>query len=121
MFPVLKALRNTIIYHLGSVALGAFIIAIIQFVRVSKMACSSFAGCAVHVWQAYLVAVVGASLLPSRDLVRGSHQVRRPSERLSPGCLSQLEACHRKPMHCHRKPMSAPCGAATSCSGSSAT
>ena len=33
-FPVLKALRNTIIYHLGSVALGAFIIAIIQFIRV---------------------------------------------------------------------------------------
>lgn len=34
-FPVLKSLRNTMIYHLGSVALGAFIIAIIQFVRVS--------------------------------------------------------------------------------------
>lgn len=35
-FPVLKSLRNTMIYHLGSVALGAFIIAIIQFVRVSE-------------------------------------------------------------------------------------
>lgn len=43
MFPVLKALRNTIIYHLGSVALGAFIIAIIQFVRVSKAAFINFA------------------------------------------------------------------------------
>jgi hypothetical protein len=32
---VLKSLRNTMIYNLGSVALGAFIIAIIQFVRVS--------------------------------------------------------------------------------------
>lgn len=35
-FPVLKALRNTLIFHLGSVALGAFIIAIIQFVRVRQ-------------------------------------------------------------------------------------
>jgi cellobiose-specific phosphotransferase system component IIC len=34
-FPVLKALRNTMIYNLGSVAFGSFIIAIIQFVRVS--------------------------------------------------------------------------------------
>jgi choline transporter-like protein 2/4/5 len=33
-FPVLKALRTTVIYHLGSIALGAFIIALIQFVRV---------------------------------------------------------------------------------------
>lgn len=33
-FPVLKALRNTMIYNLGSVAFGSFIIAIIQFVRV---------------------------------------------------------------------------------------
>jgi len=31
---VLKALRTTVIYHLGSIALGAFIIALIQFVRV---------------------------------------------------------------------------------------
>lgn len=34
---MLKALRNTMIYHLGSVALGAFIIAIIQFVRVRSL------------------------------------------------------------------------------------
>lgn len=33
---MLKALRNTLIYNLGSVALGSFIIAIIQFVRVSQ-------------------------------------------------------------------------------------
>jgi hypothetical protein len=33
-FPVLKSLRNTMIYNLGSVAFGAFIIAIIQFARV---------------------------------------------------------------------------------------
>lgn len=39
-FPVLKALRNTMMYHLGSVALGAFIIAIIQFVRVSIDNCN---------------------------------------------------------------------------------
>lgn len=36
-FPVLKSLRNTMIFHLGSVAFGAFIIAIIQFVRVSSV------------------------------------------------------------------------------------
>jgi choline transporter-like protein 2/4/5 len=32
-FPVLKAMRNTVIFHLGSIALGAFIIAVIQFIR----------------------------------------------------------------------------------------
>jgi hypothetical protein len=31
--PVLAALKNTIVYHMGSVAFGSFIIAVIQFVR----------------------------------------------------------------------------------------
>lgn len=31
--PVLAALKNTIVYHLGSVAFGSFIIAVIQFIR----------------------------------------------------------------------------------------
>jgi hypothetical protein len=33
-FPVLKALRTTVVYSLGSIAIGSFIIAVIQFVRV---------------------------------------------------------------------------------------
>eukprot|EP00878_Enallax_costatus_P033529 GHUV01037026.1.p1 GENE.GHUV01037026.1~~GHUV01037026.1.p1 ORF type:complete len:159 (-),score=37.88 GHUV01037026.1:117-593(-) len=32
-FPVLKAMRTTVIFHLGSIALGSFIIAVIQFLR----------------------------------------------------------------------------------------
>lgn len=31
--PVLAALKNTIVYHMGSVAFGSFIIAVIQFIR----------------------------------------------------------------------------------------
>jgi hypothetical protein len=33
-FPVINAMRTTMFYHLGSVAFGSFIIAIVQFVRV---------------------------------------------------------------------------------------
>lgn len=32
-FPVLTSLKNTVVYHMGSIAFGAFIIAIIQLVR----------------------------------------------------------------------------------------
>ncbi|KAI8472764.1 MAG: plasma-membrane choline transporter-domain-containing protein [Monoraphidium minutum] len=32
-FPVVRAMRRTVIYNLGSIALGSFVIAIIQFVR----------------------------------------------------------------------------------------
>ena len=32
-FPILKSMRNTVIFNLGSVAFGAFIIAIIQLIR----------------------------------------------------------------------------------------
>jgi Plasma-membrane choline transporter len=32
-FPVLRALRLTVVYHLGSIALGSFIIALVQLVR----------------------------------------------------------------------------------------
>lgn len=32
-FPVLAALKNTVVYHLGSIAIGSFIIAIIQLIR----------------------------------------------------------------------------------------
>lgn len=33
-FPVINAMRTTMFYHLGSVAFGSFIIAIVQFIRV---------------------------------------------------------------------------------------
>lgn len=32
-FPVLRSLRRTLVFHLGSIALGSFVIAVIQFVR----------------------------------------------------------------------------------------
>ncbi len=32
-FPVLVALKNTVVYHMGSIAFGAFVIAVIQFIR----------------------------------------------------------------------------------------
>ena len=32
-FPVLRSLRRTVVYHLGSIALGSFILAVVQFVR----------------------------------------------------------------------------------------
>ncbi len=32
-FPVLTSLKNTVVYHMGSIAFGAFIIAVIQLVR----------------------------------------------------------------------------------------
>ncbi|GBF99304.1 choline transporter-like [Raphidocelis subcapitata] len=32
-FPVVRALRRTVAYHLGSIALGSFVIAVVQFVR----------------------------------------------------------------------------------------
>jgi choline transporter-like protein 2/4/5 len=31
--PLLTAMKNTIVYHMGSIAFGALIIAIIQFIR----------------------------------------------------------------------------------------
>ena len=31
--PVLTALKNTFLFHMGSIAFGAFIIAVIQFIR----------------------------------------------------------------------------------------
>ena len=31
--PVLVAVKNTTIYHLGSIAIGSFIIAVFQFIR----------------------------------------------------------------------------------------
>lgn len=31
--PVPRAMKNTLVYHLGSIALGAFIVAVIQFIR----------------------------------------------------------------------------------------
>jgi hypothetical protein len=33
-FPVISAMRNTTFYHLGSIAFGAFIIAVVQFIRI---------------------------------------------------------------------------------------
>jgi hypothetical protein len=32
-FPVIRSMRRTVIYNLGSIALGSFVIAVIQFVR----------------------------------------------------------------------------------------
>lgn len=32
-FPVLRSLRRTLVFHLGSIALGSFVIAVVQFVR----------------------------------------------------------------------------------------
>jgi len=32
-FPVLTSLKNTSIYHMGSIAFGSFIMAVIQFIR----------------------------------------------------------------------------------------
>jgi choline transporter-like protein 2/4/5 len=32
-FPVIRSMRRTVLFHLGSIALGSFVIAIIQFVR----------------------------------------------------------------------------------------
>ncbi len=32
-FPVLTSLKNTVIYHMGSICFGAFIIALIQLIR----------------------------------------------------------------------------------------
>ncbi len=31
--PVVTAMKNSLVYHMGSIAFGAFIIAIIQFVK----------------------------------------------------------------------------------------